>query len=81
MTAKEILELADPRAIVWDGFDHAIIGTDVVGRLVYDVNLMIETLMTEDEISEQDAIEYLEYNTLNTYVGNLTPVHVYIQRK
>lgn len=80
MTAEEIIELADPEAIIWDGFDEAIIGRDNVGRLVYDIDLMVETLTREDEMSEEEALEFLDYNTLNTFVGDLTPIHIYINK-
>ena len=80
MTAEEIIELADPEAIIWDGFDEAIIGHDSVGRIVYDIDLMVETLTREDEMSEEEALEFLDYNTLNTFVGDLTPIHIYINK-
>jgi hypothetical protein len=78
MKAEEIKEFADPEAIQWDDFDDAIVGTDYSGRLVYDINKMIEVLVTRDEMSEEEAVEYLDFNVLSAYVGELTPVHVYI---
>ena len=80
MRADEIIDQADPEAIVWDGFDEAIIGRDNRGRLVYDIDLMVETLTREDEMSEEEAIEFLDYNVLNTFVGDLTPIHIYINK-
>ena len=80
MRADEIIDQADPEAIVWDGFDEAIIGYDNRGRLVYDIDLMVETLTREDEMSEEEAMEFLDYNTLNTFVGDLTPIHIYINK-
>ena len=80
MRADEIIDQADPEAIVWDGFDEAIIGRDNRGRLVYDIDLMVETLTREDEMSEEEAMEFLDYNTLNTFVGDLTPIHIYINK-
>ena len=80
MRADEIIDQADPEAIVWDGFDEAIIGRDNRGRLVYDIDLMVETLTREDDMSEEEAMEFLDYNTLNTFVGDLTPIHIYINK-
>ena len=34
MKIEQIKELADPHAIVWDGFDNAIIGIDTDGKIV-----------------------------------------------
>lgn len=80
MILEEIKELADPEAISWDGFDDAIVGTDTHGKLVYDVNKMIEVLVSRDGMSEDEAMEYLDFNVLCAYVGELTPVHVYIYK-
>ena len=80
MRADEIIDQADPEAIVWDEFDEAIIGRDNVGRLVYDIDLMVELLVRDDEMSEEEAMEFLDYNTLNTFVGDLTPIHIYINK-
>jgi hypothetical protein len=80
MTVEEIKESADPQALCADGFDDAIIGTDTEGRIVYNINRMIEILMEEDEMDELEAIEYLEFNTLFAYVGEMTPKYVYIHR-
>ena len=67
----------NPDAVIWDGFDDAIIGFDTLGRAVYDIDLMTYILTTRDEMSEEDAIEYVEYNVLNAYVGEHTPIHIY----
>ena len=77
MTSQEIKDMADPEAIVWDDFDDAMVGTDNMGRIVYDINKMIEVLQ-KDDMTEEEAREYLDFNVLSTYVGDLTPVHVYI---
>lgn len=79
MTSEEIRENADPEAIVWDDFDAAMIGTDTVGRIVYDINKMIDILIVRDEMELSDAIEYLEFNVLCAYVGEFTPIHVYTE--
>jgi hypothetical protein len=58
-----------------DGFDAAIIGIDMASeRLVYDKRKMVEILT--EEMSEEDAIEYLEFNTWGAYVGEQTPIYV-----
>ena len=61
-----------------DGFDDAIIGVaERIGMepvVAYDANKIIEILsrdMTEDE-----AVEYFEFNVLGAYVGEQTPVYI-----
>lgn len=63
-----------------DGFEDAIIGLDTsneVFRVVYDKDKMIDILIESDDMSYEDAIEYLEYNVFNTYMGEGTPIYVH----
>ena len=74
----EYIESLYPDSLLANGFDSCIIGitqgTDS-GRVVYDVEKMIEVCM-EDGMTYEDAYEYLEYNTLCAYVGEYTPVYI-----
>ena len=59
----------NPDAIVLEPrstFNRAIIGTDPDGRVVYSSNKIIRAFMDEDGMTEEEAIEYFEYNTLGT---------------
>lgn len=59
-----------------DGFDDAIIGVEPDSvRVIYDRNRMVEILM-EDGMEEEEAIEFLEYNTWGAYVGEHTPIYI-----
>jgi len=42
-------------------------------RLIYSVTKMIEIL--SEDMSEEDAIEHLEYNVFCAYVGENTPIY------
>jgi len=56
-----------------DGFDQAVLGVEEsTMRLIYSVKKCIE-ILTED-MSEEDALEYFNYNTLRSYVGEKTPI-------
>jgi len=58
-----------------DGFDSAVIGVEIPSmRLIYSVTKVIETLITEDEMSLEDAMEHYEFNIRGSYVGELTPI-------
>ena len=66
----------DDTLLFADGFDDAIIGLDTLSlRVVYSKQQMIEILVNED-MTPEDAIEFLEYNTWNAYVGEQTPIYV-----
>ena len=80
MTLEEILEHYDgPELLKADGFDDAVIGIDIKdNRLVYDVNKMINILVTRDNMEEDEAIEYVEFNVIGAYVGEQTPIYIEI---
>jgi len=60
-----------------DGFDAAIIGIDMNNeRVVYDKTLMIEILMEDEQLTEEDAIDFLAYNVWGAYVGENTPLYI-----
>lgn len=79
--------LAEEECLTADGFDGALVGctygADVVA--VYDVNRMVTILVQDEEMTIDDAIEYLDYNVVNAYVGEKTPMFVvldaYLQEK
>ena len=61
--------------------DDALIG---IGRrcsqedvLVYDFNKAVKILVDRDKMTEEEAVEYLEFNTVGAWVGEETPVFVY----
>ena len=59
-----------------DGLDDAIIGFEPnLWRVVYSKTKCINTLV-EDGMDEEEAVEYLEYNTFSAYVGEKTPIWV-----
>ena len=68
-----------PEAMVFDNpsFDKSIIGTDSLrGVAIYDYNKMIEEYMADEESSYEDAVDWIEYNTLRTipYMGEYAPI-------
>ena len=56
--------------LIADGFNDAVIGVDESSmRLIYSVSKCLEIL--QEYLSEEDAIEYFEYNvSLNTRKKN-----------
>ena len=65
----------------WDGFDECVIGVANIWRdqitvevLVYSADAMIEILRLNDGMSEEEALEYFEFNIEGAYIGIDTPV-------
>ena len=60
-------------------FDNCIIGVayDFVNlRVVYSIPKMVETLFQDAGMPCDEAMEYLEFNTLHAWVGDQTPIYV-----
>tara|TARA_R100001530_G_C4277323_1_gene144678 strand:- start:423 stop:647 length:225 start_codon:yes stop_codon:yes gene_type:complete len=61
-----------------DGFDDAIIGVgrqfDKPDRLIYAYDKCLMILMLDQEFTEQEAIDWMEYNVVGAYVGDGTPI-------
>ena len=76
---ESIDEMIEPENLLEaDDFRDALVG---VGQrcsqpdvLIYDVDKVIEILMTRDEMSYEEARDYYEYNMLGSWVGDKTPI-------
>lgn len=57
----------------------AVIGVSETGRIIYDYNKMILYLMKEDGMTAEDAIEFIDYNTVRAlpYAGENRPIIMY----
>ena len=70
--------LEDNACLLADGFDQSLVGiTQGVNPVaIYDVNLMVNHLVDQDGMTEEDAVEHLEFNVVGAYVGEKTPMYV-----
>jgi hypothetical protein len=61
-----------------DGYDYCILGFDYSWdgtiRLIYSVNSILNVLINENDMDEDEAIEYFEFNIRGAYVGEKTPI-------
>ncbi len=60
-------------------YDDAFVGVTEDGRAVYDFNKMVAWLMETEGFSQEDAIEWIEYNTIRAlpYMGPEAPIIMY----
>jgi hypothetical protein len=65
----------NPEALFADGHDHAIMGYSSDGRVIYSVDLIVESLM--EDMSHEEAVEYFGFNIECAYVGEYTPIYMY----
>ena len=77
---QKYLEDIGEQALLMDGFEHAIIGfSQRINEpllAVYNHDLMIQTLMKRDNMTYDEADEYIEYNCIGAWVGEQTTIIV-----
>jgi len=76
---EEIINLyPDEKFLIADNFDSAIIGIEENSmRLIYSVTKCVEILIISQHMTEDDAIEYFEFNVAGSYMGKKTPIWCY----
>ena len=76
---RELSDIYGKELIFADGFDDAIIGVACghdSQRVVYCYESMVEACMMEAGMTYDDAIEWIEFNTISSYIGKHTPIYV-----
>lgn len=60
-------------------YDNAFIGISSDGRAIYDYDLMVECLVAEDGMDMEEAMEFIDYNTIRAlpYGGDKAPIVLY----
>jgi hypothetical protein len=88
MTKKQINDWLEERfpdeaLLLADGFEDAFIGVATGVRLpvaCYDRQRCIDTLMTRDGMSWEEAEEFFSFNVSGAWVGERTPVFLVCHR-
>lgn len=83
MVNSEIRKRLKDGALVFENpaYDESIIGQTFDGRAIYDIEKMAEELASEDEISFDEAMDFIGYNAIRSlpYAGERAPVVVYVE--
>lgn len=73
-----INELGYEDSIVFENpdYDDAIIGVSHDDRVIYSYDKMVECLVKADGMTEEEAMEFIDYNTIRAipYAGELAPI-------
>jgi hypothetical protein len=79
MTNRDLIAEYYPDLVVLDPlyYDKAIIG--VVNRIgieavCYSSDRILDILVEEEGMSEEEAVEYFEYNIIGAYMGEHSPM-------
>lgn len=83
MVKPEIRERLDENALVFDNpaYDNSIIGQTFDGRAIYDVEAMAEELASDDEMTIEEAMDFIDYNAIRSlpYAGDKAPIVVHLE--
>ena len=67
--------------IKFNGFDSAIIGfTHKIGEkpcVAYSYEKFLKLVMADFKLNHWDAVDYMEHNFCNSYMGEQTPVFIH----
>jgi hypothetical protein len=85
MNIKELEDLinyeTDEQIMLMDGFEEAFIGfSKRCGQptlATYSFDKMIQVLVERDQMDVMEAEEYISYNCVGAWMGELTPVILY----
>lgn len=77
---QDIRDMLPNDTLVFDNasYDNSIIGTTFDGMAIYDYDLMVSEFISDEECTSDEAIDWIEYNTLRSlpYAGEKAPLVV-----
>lgn len=81
MSIDLIVSIAEEENMLFvDGFDKAILGiatrSNSENVLAYSVNEILNILMTRDNMSYREALDYYSFNIEGAWCGPMTPIFV-----
>lgn len=83
--AVDFISTFNEQALLADGFEDAFLGmSEVFGRpslATYDKDKCIEILMERDGMTDEEAVEYFDFNVLGGWVGDSTPIYLTLWNK
>ena len=82
MTSEErLLNMGYEDVVIFTNYsyDDALIGVTEDNRAVYDFDKMVTWLMETERFTQDEAIEWIEYNTIRAlgYAGSDAPIIMY----
>jgi hypothetical protein len=88
ITRKEISDYIEEQCmegvLLADGLEDAFIGVSCgfgSNKAVYDWGKCIEIFMQRDDMSQEEAIEHMDFNVTGAYVGEQTPEFIFVYGK
>lgn len=82
MTAEERVTYAGYEDVILlsdYSYDDALIGVSEDNRAIYDYEKMVDWLVANSEMTEEEAVEWINYNMIRAieYAGSSAPIIMY----
>lgn len=78
MSPRDILAEENPDALLVDDLDGAFVGVarrcGQPSLAVYDYDKAVEIFMERDDLTYEEAVEWMEYNVVGAWLGPGTPI-------
>lgn len=78
---NELLEENESLLFENPSYENSLIGITTDGRAVYDYSLMVNELAEKDNMDYEEAIEFIDYNTLGVLPSSDTKYPIVIQER
>lgn len=82
LSVRDLLVDVDEEIVCADGFDDALLGyVTQFNRgpmALYDYDKCVKILMERDGMSDEEAIEFMEFNVTGAWVGDRTPAFAHL---
>lgn len=77
---KEELAELNPEAILFDGYEDALVGIasrfNLPALACYDAKKCVDILKKRDKMTHEEAVEFFEFNTIGCWAGDHTPIFI-----
>ena len=68
------------KILLADGFEDAFLGVvesfGTAPKACYDLEQCLDTLTVRDDMTYDEAVEYMNFNVISAYVGENTPAFI-----
>lgn len=79
--AERLIDNMYDDTVIFKDYDYedAFVGVSEDGRAIYDYDIMVSWLVETKGYTEEEAIEWIEYNTMRAlpYMGDMRPIILY----
>jgi hypothetical protein len=71
-------QFPDESFLIANGLNDAIVGVELLTmRVVYNAEEVVQILQRDRDMTEEDAVEFYEFNIAGAWMGEKTPIFMH----